>query len=208
MCVPSSRGGRRPARPPPQSRDRADDDHDGPAQRASGVDILSEADELDVKPVQFIQYFKVVLDRASYPVAGSDQNHIEVVTASVSHHLIESGAACLHAAEPVRIFVEDLVATLFSHLPQVEKLGLGVLIHGRDPHIENSAFHLRRPFGLGACLAMYDSMNFNSSSVMFWPRTAVAALKALCNSTGTFKFIRFTCCPATVTIDLTSSLQR
>jgi hypothetical protein len=33
------------------------------------------------------------------------------------------------------------------------KLGLGVLIDSRDPHIEDGTLHLRRPFGLGTYLA-------------------------------------------------------
>ena len=40
--------------------DRPDDDDHGAAQRAAGVDLFAEADELDVKPVQFIEYFKEV----------------------------------------------------------------------------------------------------------------------------------------------------
>jgi len=51
-------------------------------------------------------------------------------------------------------------------------------------------------------------MNFSSSSVMFWPRAAVAALKALCNSIGTFRFMRLTSSLLTVMIGLTSFLQR
>ena len=42
--------------------DRADDDHDGPARRAARVDILPEADVLDVEPAQFVQNIEEVLD--------------------------------------------------------------------------------------------------------------------------------------------------
>ena len=42
--------------------DRPDDDHDGAAQRAAGVDLFTEADELDVEPVQFIEHFEEVPD--------------------------------------------------------------------------------------------------------------------------------------------------
>src|SRR5665213_495557 len=41
-----------------------DDDDDGAAQRAAGVDLLAEADELDVEPVQFIEHFQEVLHRS------------------------------------------------------------------------------------------------------------------------------------------------
>src|SRR6516162_5110123 len=42
-------------------RDRSDDDHDGAAQRAARVDLLAEADELDVEPVQFVEHVEEVL---------------------------------------------------------------------------------------------------------------------------------------------------
>ena len=37
--------------------DGADDDHDGPAQRAASVDLFAKRNELDVQPVQLIQHF-------------------------------------------------------------------------------------------------------------------------------------------------------
>ena len=40
--------------------DRPDDDDNGPAQGTSGVDLLAEADELDVEPVQLIQHIEEV----------------------------------------------------------------------------------------------------------------------------------------------------
>ncbi len=39
-----------------QFRDGADDDDDGAAQWTAGVDLLTERDELDVEPVQFIEH--------------------------------------------------------------------------------------------------------------------------------------------------------
>ena len=38
-----------------QFGDGCDDDHDGPAQRAAGVDVFSERDELDVEVIQLVQ---------------------------------------------------------------------------------------------------------------------------------------------------------
>ena len=37
-------------------RDGPDDDYDGPAQRAAGVDIFPEGDVLDVQTVQLVQH--------------------------------------------------------------------------------------------------------------------------------------------------------
>ena len=47
-----------------QFRDRPDDDYDGAAQRAAGVDLFSEADELDVEAVELVEHFEEVLHGA------------------------------------------------------------------------------------------------------------------------------------------------
>jgi hypothetical protein len=44
-----------------QLSDCADDYDDRPAQRSAGVDLFSEADELDVQPVQLVQNLEEVL---------------------------------------------------------------------------------------------------------------------------------------------------
>ena len=45
-------------------RERSDDHDDGTAQRAAGVDIFTERDELDVEPVQLVEHFEEVPHRA------------------------------------------------------------------------------------------------------------------------------------------------
>lgn len=45
-----------------QLGDRGDDYDEGPAQRTGSVDLLTEADELDIQPVQFIKHLEVVFD--------------------------------------------------------------------------------------------------------------------------------------------------
>jgi hypothetical protein len=49
--------------------DGADDHYDRSAERSSGVDLLAEADELDIEPVQLVQDVEEVLDRAQ-PTGG------------------------------------------------------------------------------------------------------------------------------------------
>jgi len=51
-----------------QLGDRPDDDDDGASQRAARIDALPEADEFDIQPVQLIQHFEEVPDRAGDPV--------------------------------------------------------------------------------------------------------------------------------------------
>ncbi len=63
--------------------DRADDDDDGPAQRPASVDLLAEADELDVQPVELVQHFEEVTSRAGDAIASPGHHDIETSTASV-----------------------------------------------------------------------------------------------------------------------------
>ena len=85
--------------------DGADDDHDGAAQRAAGVDLLAEADELDVEPVQLVEHFEEVPDRPGDPVRRPDQDDIEAAAAGIPHQVIETGPARLRAGDPVGILV-------------------------------------------------------------------------------------------------------
>src|ERR1035438_10483496 len=61
--------------------DGADDDYDGPAQRAAGIDIFPEADVLDLQPVQLVQDLKKVLHRPGYAsLADSHRWRIKIRT--------------------------------------------------------------------------------------------------------------------------------
>ena len=121
--------------------DRADDDDDGAAQRAAGVDLLAEADELDVEPVQLIEHIEEVLHRPGDPIGGPDQDDVELAAAGIAHHVIETRPLGFGSADPVGVLLDDLIAALLGHLAKVVELGLGVLIEGGDPHIEGGALH-------------------------------------------------------------------
>src|SRR6478609_10908625 len=112
--------------------DSADDDDDGAAQRAAGVDIFPEADELHFQAIQIVEHFKEVPGRASDAIAGPDQDRIEATAAGIRHHLIESRPLGLRTGDLVCELGDDLITTLSGHLAQVEKLRLGVLIDGAD----------------------------------------------------------------------------
>ena len=122
-------------------RDRADDDGDGPAEGAAGVDVLPEAGILDLQPAELIQNLKEVLDRPGDPVRSPDQDNVEPAAAGISHHLIQTGPLCLRAADSVGILLDDFEAALNGHLTQIKELGLGVLIQGGNSHIEGGALH-------------------------------------------------------------------
>ena len=102
-----------------QLGDGADDDHDGPAQRAAGIDLLPERYELDIESVQLVQHFQEMPSRTGDPIAGPDQDDVEPAAAGVGHHLIESWPLGLHAADPVGVLLDDLIATLGGQLAQI-----------------------------------------------------------------------------------------
>ena len=124
-----------------QLRNRADDDHDGAAQRTAGVDLLAEADELDVEPVQFVQHLEEVLHGTGDPVGRPDQDHIEAAVAGIPHQFVQPWPARLHATDPVGVFLHDFIAALGSQLFQVEELSFRMLVDGADSHVEGGALH-------------------------------------------------------------------
>lgn len=89
--------------------------------------------------------------------------------AGIPHQIAKPWPPCLHAGDPVRVLGDDLIAALGRHLPQVEKLGLRMLIDRADSHVQGGPLHLRRPFGFGTFFVTYDLMNSSSTSVMFSP---------------------------------------
>ena len=129
--------------------DSADDHDDGASQRAAGVDIFPEADIFDSCPIQLVEHIEEVLYRTGNPVRCPHQYDVEAAAAGIGHHLIEARSFGLGAADLVCVLGDDLVAALSSHLAQVVKLRLGMLIDCGDTHIERGALQARLPFGLG-----------------------------------------------------------
>ena len=76
-----------------QLGDRAHDDHHGPAQRTAGVDVLAEANELDVEVVELIQHFQKVPDGAGHTIEGPDQHDIELAAPGIGHELVQTRPA-------------------------------------------------------------------------------------------------------------------
>jgi len=121
--------------------DRTDDHDDGPAQRTAGVDLFAETDELDVQPVQFVEYIEEVLHRSGDAIGSPDQDDVETTAAGISHQSIESRPPGLRTADHVGKLLHDLVAALLGHLTKVVELGLRVLIERGDTQIEGGALH-------------------------------------------------------------------
>ena len=124
-----------------QLRDGSDDDDNGSAQGTTGIDLFSEADELDVEPVQLVEYVEEVFDRTCDPIRGPDQDHIELTAASIPHHGIQSWPTRLGAADGVGVFLRDPIAALLGHLPEIIELGFRMLIESRDSHVKGCTLH-------------------------------------------------------------------
>ena len=63
--------------------DRSDDHDQGAAQRAACVDLFAERDELDCETAQFVEDFEEMLYRTGDPIAGPDQDDIELAAAAI-----------------------------------------------------------------------------------------------------------------------------
>jgi hypothetical protein len=108
--------------------DGSDDDDHRSTERTTGVDVLAEADELDVVVAEIIEYFEEVADGASDAIEGPDQHYVELASMSIGHQPVQSRSLSFGAADLIGVLTDDLVATLRGHRPQIERLGLGMLI--------------------------------------------------------------------------------
>ena len=123
--------------------DGADDDDHGTAQRPAGVEILPEAEELNVQMVEFVQHFQKMPGAASQPIAGPDQHTVEAATAGVGQHLVKTRAACPGPSNAVGVALDNLIAALLGHAFQIMDLSFRVLIQSRNPQVEGGAFQAR-----------------------------------------------------------------
>jgi len=77
-----------------------------------GVDLFSEADELNIQPIQFIEHIEEVLHGPFNPVRGPDRSNLEPAPARILHHFAETRPPGLGAADSIGVFPNDLVAAL------------------------------------------------------------------------------------------------
>ena len=62
------------------------------------------------------------------PVAGPDQHDIELAVTRVAHQLAKSGAHGFHAADPVRVFLDDLESEISMDLDSYQQTTAGFSI--------------------------------------------------------------------------------
>ena len=125
-----------------QLGDHSDDDDDGPAERAAGIDALPEANELDAEAVELVQHFEEVSNGPGYPVRGPHQDYLEPAAAGIAKQIIEPGPASLGPGDPVSVLANDLKIPLLGHRTKIMKLSLRVLVHSRYAQIKSYSFHI------------------------------------------------------------------
>ena len=126
--------------------DGADDDDDGAAQRAAGVDLFAETEELDAQVIKFVECFQEVPNTPGQPVACPDQHDVETATTSIAHEFVEAGAAGAGATDAmIDVFLHDLQVPLSGQGTQIHDLRLRTLIEGRNSQVQSGAFHQHAP---------------------------------------------------------------
>jgi hypothetical protein len=116
---------------PFQLRDCPDDDDNGPAKRAAGVEVLAEADELDAQVVEFIEHLEEVPDRARDPIRSPDQDYLEAAAAGIPQQLIETRTSSLCSGDAIGVLGNDFETTLLSHRAEIMELRIRVLVDSR-----------------------------------------------------------------------------
>ena len=99
--------------------------------------------------VQLGQEANQVLQAAAEPIHRPCHHHVELPLGSVPAQRVEGWALfpALGAADAVVLVdVDDLAAHAAGDLAQLALLVGGRLVDGRDPKIENSAFHWKSPW--------------------------------------------------------------
>jgi hypothetical protein len=114
---------------PFQFGDSSDDDNDGPPERAAGIEVLPEADELDVEVVEFVEHLEEVPDGSGDPVGSPDQQHLEAAAARIPEQVIETRPASLGPGDPISVLGNDLKTPLLGHGAEIIELSLRVLVH-------------------------------------------------------------------------------
>jgi hypothetical protein len=122
-------------------RDCAHDDDHRPTERASGVDVLSQADKLDAEMIQFVEHFQEVADVSRYPVERGHEHNVKAAASRVRQKLVKSGPLRFRAANGVGVLADDLESPLRCQLPQVENLVFEMLVGRRNSGINRGSFH-------------------------------------------------------------------
>jgi len=121
--------------------DGPDDDHDGPPERAAGIEVLAEADELDVEMIEFVEHLEEVAHGPGDPVRGPDQEHLEAASARVSKQIVKTRSASFRPGNSIGVLSNDLKTPLPGHRAEIIELSLRMLIDTGYAQIQGNSFH-------------------------------------------------------------------
>jgi hypothetical protein len=106
------------------------------------VERFAKRHELDAARVEFVENLKEVLRGACEAVARPNDQSIEPTPLGVLQHAVERRAACFRPTKTVvYIFASYAQPTTFSVLAEFPKLGLRILVKGRDSDIKACSLH-------------------------------------------------------------------
>jgi hypothetical protein len=112
---------------------------------AAGIEVLAEADELDVEMVELVEHFEEVAHGPGDPVRGPDQEHLEAAAARIPKQIIETRPTSFSPGDPIGVLGNDLKTPLLGHRAEIIKLSLRVLIHTGYAQIKGNSFHICSP---------------------------------------------------------------
>jgi hypothetical protein len=139
--------------------DGADDDHDGPPERAACIKILAEADELDVEMIEFVEHLEEVAHGPCDPVRGPDQEHLEAAPACVPKQIVKTRPASFRPRDSIGVLGDDLKTPLLGHRAEIVELSLRVLVDTGYAQIEGNSFHICSPIEATTSRKELDSIS-------------------------------------------------
>ena len=95
-------------------------DENCPTERSLSIYRFSLAQELNSKPIQFVDGLEQVLRRTRQSFARPNEQYVELVSAGIVHHPVEFGSPRPDAREPVvGVLADDLESPMGSELPKL-----------------------------------------------------------------------------------------
>ncbi len=107
-----------------------------------GVDVLLKRNEVNAEVSELVEGVDECLGRTGESVVSPDEDDVHLSLAYVVEEALVVGAIFIRARGVVNVFVDDVEPSTTGVLPQLQKLGFGVLafVEGGDPGVDGDAF--------------------------------------------------------------------
>ena len=87
--------------------------------------------------IQRIENFQKMLHASSQTVSRPYRHRVKFSLVGSSQDLVEGGTLRRRAADRVGVFVDDFQTALFRETAQIQRLGLPILVEGRNSDIQD-----------------------------------------------------------------------